>query len=1353
MEDIDGVGVVADSGLGPWRALRAIADNSLDVVFEATTEATITWSSASVADVLGWSTDEVIGRSAADLVHPDDLLEVIALAGELNRGVPAVQARRVRLRTKAGGWRSLALRGRPVLDDDVNVVGHIVTFRDSTELDDALRALTTLSEANRVVVHATDEHALMTRICEAIQRAGPYPLVWIAGRRTDPDRSLTVEAASGPGTGYVDGLPLTWADTPDGLGAPGTAVRTGVTQVRRSLRESASPDAWRDRAERHGLASIIALPIVVDGEVVAALNVYAHEEDAFDQAGRTLLEDLAADLGRGIERLRSAAMAEEERARLAGMMRSLLEPVVLLEPIRNDEGQIVDLVYVEASDAAMAFNRLTREQMVGARISELFPGQVADGSLGAYAHTIETGEPILMDDVLYFHEVRQEALRMDIRAARCGSGIAIAFRDVTERYEAAERLRRSEERYRLLADHASDGVFLADDAFNVEWASPSSSALLGVAPEVLQGTNAVGFIHPDDLPHIAEAIGSRSDRRVRVRYRWLMPDGTYAWRETNANPVTTDGDRTRYVISIRDVDAQVRAELALQEREEHYRMLAENASDVVLLGDEAFIIAWCSSSVEQALGYRPEELVGASARAIIHPDDLAAIDAAVGAGVGPESMRLRYRVRLKDGTYRWFDTTGRPTPRADGSLSVIISLRDVDAEVQAQTALAEREQRYRLLAENSTDVVLIGDRAFNITWASVAAEATLGVSADDLAGTNAARFIHPDDVPGLREKLGAGGEGVPKVRYRWLQPDGSAKWVEAHGSRLPDPQRDDLLIVSIRDVDAEVAAETALREREERFRLLAENASDVVWQVAPDGVIEWASPSVAGVLGHQPADLVGRSVLEFMYPDDIADGSPSRDAAMTGKATSGEMRLLTAEGTPRWMAYTIRPVPRANGLARIATFRDIEQEYLTRRDLEFARGHDSLTGLPTRQAVTAILDRDLAEVVQDRFVAVLCVGVDGLTQVNDALTHYAGDLLISTIAARLTAVVGSAGSVARGTGDEFLVVLGGLVDPGDAGVLADRILDAMREPVRALRELLLPTVSIGIATSSAGSTSGRLLADAAVALRQSKDAGRDRYTFLDQDLAARLQGRLALERRIRDALAAREFHAWLQPIVSLGDGKVCGYEALARWAGHGEPLLPGDFIPTAERSTLISELDLAILEEALSHLLGLPANLFVSVNVSATSLISPDYRARATDLLLAYGVDGTRLHLEVTETTILEIDEAVRESMNRFADMGVRWYVDDFGTGYSSISHLRSLPITGLKLDLSFTRGIREGDLTSVHLAKGLFGLAEGLGLHTIAEGVETDVEAMVLASQGWQGGQGWLYGRPAPFEAPSPPA
>lgn len=169
------------------------------------------------------------------------------------------------------------------------------------------------------------------------------------------------------------------------------------------------------------------------------------------------------------------------------------------------------------------------------------------------------------------------------------------------------------------------------------------------------------------------------------------------------------------------------------------------------------------------------------------------------------------------------------------------------------------------------------------------------------------------------------------------------------------------------------------------------------------------------------------------------------------------------------------------------------------------------------------------------------------------------------------------------------------------------------------------------------------------------------------------------------------------------------------------------------------------MHRAIQRLGRLPAPLFVAINVSATTLRRSDYADLVTDAIRSFGVAPERLHIEVTETALLNIDVQVSESIRRLADIGVAWYVDDFGTGYSSISHLRDLPISGLKLDQSFTSGLGAGDSTCINLADALAGLADGLGLDTVAEGVETRHEAALLSAQGWRHGQGWLYGHPEP--------
>jgi EAL domain-containing protein (putative c-di-GMP-specific phosphodiesterase class I) len=218
--------------------------------------------------------------------------------------------------------------------------------------------------------------------------------------------------------------------------------------------------------------------------------------------------------------------------------------------------------------------------------------------------------------------------------------------------------------------------------------------------------------------------------------------------------------------------------------------------------------------------------------------------------------------------------------------------------------------------------------------------------------------------------------------------------------------------------------------------------------------------------------------------------------------------------------------------------------------------------------------------------------------------------------------------------------------------------------------------------------------------------------------------------------------------VSLKDHEICGYEALARWRSpDGTTLEPEEFLPIAEASALIVDVDLSILTQALK-LLKATETGHMAVNVSAPSLASSRYQERFKEILDESGVEPGRLRLEVTETALLHMTKDITKTMEMIAETGVTWYVDDFGTGYSSISHLRDLPISGLKLDKSFTQGIRQGDEKCVKLAQGLIGLAEGLGLETVAEGIESLKEEEVLQGQGWTYGQGWLYGRPGPHEA-----
>lgn len=674
-------------------------------------------------------------------------------------------------------------------------------------------------------------------------------------------------------------------------------------------------------------------------------------------------------------------------------------------------------------------------------------------------------------------------------------------------------------------------------------------------------------------------------------------------------------------------------------------------------------------------------------------------------------------------------------------------LLDAQENVRAQAQLVESERRYRLLAQNSSDVVIWSDSSLGIRWASPSAQSMFGWDPEAMLGKTAADFVHPDDLPRVRAAVTASEQsGQPvSLRYRWRCADGTYRWVEAAGNPIPEErERGGGRVVRLRDVDQQLRAERELAAREEQYRLLAENASDVVLQIGPDGRIRWASHSVTRVMGWEVEQLVGVVALDLVRPEQQPRLVAMRERVFAGESASDEFQLRKADGSYQWMEMVLRPVPTADGIGRVVALRDIEEAVRARSALEFALGHDQLTGLAVRRVVLGRIATEQQRLAPGTLVGVLSIGIDSLTTVNEGLSYGAGDLVITTVATRLAEAVGGADRVGRGAGDEFVVILPDLPSATLAASRAEELRLAVQGGVLVAGQELRPTVSIGITLGNRTSAPEQLLHDASLALREAKAQGRDRYAFADSHIAEEAHRRLVLERAIREGLAQGQFVPWFQPIVSMTSGRVDGYEALVRWRQGDRWVQPGDFLPVAEASSLICDVDVAVMQRSIEAMAAMPSERFVAVNVSTVTLARTPYAALVAEALAVNSVAPGRLHLEVTETALLSADDPVAVAIADLAAAGARWYVDDFGTGYSSISHLRDLPVSGLKLDRSFTAGIGDGDDTCLRLADALAGLARGLALDSVAEGIETEAEAAVLKAQGWMHGQGWLYGRPA---------
>ena len=415
-------------------------------------------------------------------------------------------------------------------------------------------------------------------------------------------------------------------------------------------------------------------------------------------------------------------------------------------------------------------------------------------------------------------------------------------------------------------------------------------------------------------------------------------------------------------------------------------------------------------------------------------------------------------------------------------------------------------------------------------------------------------------------------------------------------------------------------------------------------------------------------------------------------------------------------------------------------------ELAFQALHDGLTGLPNR---ALILDRATAMLARakrdDLPVAAMFVDLDDFKSINDTLGHGAGDEVLKSVATRFKTALRASDTVGRLGGDEFVILLEGASLLAGPEVVAERVLDVLAEPIILNGEPRLIAASIGIAFGPRP-TADEWLRDADIALYEAKAAGKNGYIVFESEMQQTIQSRVALEHDLHDALADNQFFLNYQPTFDLRTNETTGVEALIRWEHPtAGVIMPDDFIPAAERTGLIIPIGRWVLREACR--LGAEWNrrgrsLTMAVNLSARQLESDDLVDDVRRTLAESGLDPAKLVLEITETTLMRDAPSTRHRLEGLKALGVRLAIDDFGTGYSSMAYLRQFPIDVIKIDRSFTSGVADSRDAAV-LVRTLVQLGKGLGLETVAEGIEDGAQLDSLMREQCDTGQGFLYARP----------
>jgi diguanylate cyclase (GGDEF)-like protein len=423
------------------------------------------------------------------------------------------------------------------------------------------------------------------------------------------------------------------------------------------------------------------------------------------------------------------------------------------------------------------------------------------------------------------------------------------------------------------------------------------------------------------------------------------------------------------------------------------------------------------------------------------------------------------------------------------------------------------------------------------------------------------------------------------------------------------------------------------------------------------------------------------------------------------------------------------------------------------RELSPQALHDALTGLPNRALVLDRAERMLARTAREpgMVAGALFVDIDGFKHVNDNLGHAVGDRLLEVVGERLAALVREQDTVGRLGGDEFVVLVEGRGHDDAPDKLADRLIEALREPIE-LEQGRAPfsvTASIGVATGQYA-TPDALLRDADLALYAAKAAGKDRYSLFDPSMNDDVEGRVALEGDLAAAIQEDQFFLLYQPIFDINEGSVIGVEALIRWRHPVRGVLaPDSFIPIAEETGLIVGIGRWVLQEACRQAGAWAAagrEIGISVNVAADQLGREGFAEDVRRALACSGVEPSSLMLEITETALMRDVAAASRHLEEIRALGVRVALDDFGTGYASLAHLQQMPVDVLKIDRAFIAALDDGGQSS-DLLEAILGVGRSLSLKVVAEGIEGAEQLSVLTGMGCEMAQGFYLGRPAPAE------
>jgi diguanylate cyclase (GGDEF)-like protein/PAS domain S-box-containing protein len=674
-----------------------------------------------------------------------------------------------------------------------------------------------------------------------------------------------------------------------------------------------------------------------------------------------------------------------------------------------------------------------------------------------------------------------------------------------------------------------------------------------------------------------------------------------------------------------------------------------------------------------------------------------------------------------------------------------------------EDALRESEGRLRTIYESVLDGLFLVDPEGVILDVNPAGCTMFGYTRDEIIQSHIWMLIFPEDrdkqAPPTLEALRFR-SGVEETRMR--HKDGSEVWVEmtlAPSFMDGKPQA----VGVLRDITSRKRAVEALRESEERYSLAARGVNDGLWDWNLKTGAIYLSSRWKEMFGFKEGEIGSNfeDWLGLISPEDQERFNLDLSNHLAGLTPffQNESRVRTAKSGLLWMLTRGVAVCDSDGVAyRIAGSQsDVTERKLAEQQLLHDAFHDALTGLPNRSLFLDRLERTMERSRRNEHIAysVLFLDLDRFKVINDSLGHQQGDHLLVEFAERLDRSLRSTDTLARLGGDEFVILLEEMGNPNDTGLVADRILEELKQPFDLDGQTVYVTCSIGIVTGSIEyMRPEEILRDADIAMYRAKADGKARHAHFDLAMRAGAVTRLEIEGDLRLALNRQEFCVYYQPILSLESGMVLGFEALLRWFHPVRGAIsPVEFIPVAEETGLILPIGRWVLSQACNQLREWQRQfpqeppLTMSVNISGRQITHPAFLEQVKQILQDTNIDPKTLKLEITESLLMVDAEETVSVLNRLREMGIQLLIDDFGTGFSNLGYVPQFPINCIKIDKLFVNQMGESGKNS-EIASTIVKLANGWGLGTIAEGIETSEQLDQLKVMACESGQGWLFSK-----------